>query len=427
MKFAKLSLAAIIALGVSASAADSLETMFKDGKVSGEIRSMYIAQDSDTATDSDGFAVGGKLKFETAKYMGLSFGAAFYTTHGVNANNVNELTGAAGFAGTHSNLLDENGNSYSLLGEAYAEYNNGNTMLKIGRQVLDTPFAGPDDIRIVPDLYEAYLLTNTDLADTTLVLAHVTKMAGTIDSLAPTASQFNSMSNAAGIAGAEDGVTVAAAIYSGFADTTLQAWYYTLSGEVDAWYLEASHNWDCMLIDGMKMNGALQYIDFSADTTANALDPYFAVSGVDYNVWGAKVEGAHTSGFGFDVAYNSTSDDLGAGAFSGVWGGYPEFAVADEFWHNDLNTRNSDVWRVGASYDFAKSGVNGLTADVAYVAYDLDNSIAGLSDIDVVDLILSYDVQSVANLSTSLVYEDRSSDANNADSDILKLYVGYTF
>ena len=108
------------------------------------------------------------------------------------------------------------------------------TMLKIARQVLDTPFAGPDDIRIVPDLYEAYLLTNTDIADTTLVLDHVTKMAGTIDSLAATAFQFNSMSNAAGIAGADDAVTIAAAIYSGFENTTLQAWYYTLAGEVDA-------------------------------------------------------------------------------------------------------------------------------------------------------------------------------------------------
>jgi len=422
MKFAKLSLAAIMALAVSASAADSLETMFKDGKVSGEIRSMYIAQDSDTATDSDGFAVGGKLKFETAQYMGLSFGAAFYTTHGVSANNVNELTGAAGFAGTHSNLLDENGKSYSLLGEAYVQYNYSNTMLKVGRQQIDTPLAGPDDIRIIPDLYEAYLLTNTDLADTTLVLAHLTKMAGTIDSKAANASKFNSMSDAAGLNGVagvdNEGVTTAAIIYSGFSDTTLQAWYYTLSGDLDAWYLEASHNWDCMLIDGMKMSGALQYIDFDADQN---------LGGTNYNVWGAKLEGTHDSGFGFDLAYDQTSDDAGAGSFSGTWGGYPEFAIADEFWHNDLNTRNSDVWRVGASYDFSKSGVNGLTADVAYVAYDLDNTIAGLSDVDVVDLILSYDVQSVANLSTSLVYEDRSSDANNADSDIFKLYVGYTF
>jgi len=423
MKLAKLSIAAIMALGVSASAADSLETMFKDGKVSGEIRSMYVAQDSDAAVDSDGFAVGGKLKFETAQYMGLSFGAAFYTTHGVNANNVNELTGAAGFAGTHSNLLDENGNSYSLLGEAYAQYNHGNTMLKIGRQVLDTPFAGPDDIRIVPDLYEAYLLTNTDIADTTLVLAHLTQMAGTIDSLAATASQFNSMSNAAGIAGADDAVTAAAVIYSGFENTTLQAWYYTLAGEVDAWYLEAGHTWDCTIIDGMKMSGALQYIDFNADNQ-NALDPYAAISGIDYNVWGAKIEGSHTSGFGFDLAYNATSDDAGAGAFSGVWGGYPEFAIADEFWHNDVNTRDSDVWRIGASYDFAKSGVNGLTAEVAYIDFSLQ---ANNTDVDVVDLIVNYDVQSIANLSTYLVYEDRSSDAINQDSDILKLYVGYTF
>jgi hypothetical protein len=172
MKFTTLSLAAILALGVSASAADSLEAMFKEGKVSGQIRSMYIDLNTDLARgagEADGVAVGGKLKFETAPYMGLSFGSAFYTSNGLAANDRNDMVGTG---------LVNGASSYSLLGEAYVQYVNGNTMLKMGRQQLDTPLAGSDDIRIVPNLFEAYLLTNTDIADTTLVLAHVTKMAG---------------------------------------------------------------------------------------------------------------------------------------------------------------------------------------------------------------------------------------------------------
>jgi len=224
-------------------------------------------------------------------------------------------------------------------------------------------------------------------------------------------TSFQSMSEALGVAG-DDGVTAAAVVYGGIQDATLQAWYYTLAGDLDAWYLQADYNWDCKIIDGMKMSGALQYINYNGDDILAA---------IDHDVWGAKVEGAHTSGLGFDVAYNKYSDDATATGSATVWGGYPEFAVADEYWSNSAG-QDSDVWRVGASYDFAKSGVNGLSASAAYVAFD--NMV---NDVDVVDLILSYDVQAVANLSTYLVYEDRSADAANSDSDLLKLYVGYTF
>jgi len=409
MKFAKLSLAAIMALGVSASAADSFGAMFKDGKVSGEIRSMYYDRDdANGATKDANFAVGGKLKFETAAYMGVSFGAAFYTA--------NDLGFNAATAQNH--YLVDGTNSYDLLGEAYVQYAAGNTVIKIGRQQLDTPLAGADDIRIVPDLFESYTLINNDIADTTLVLAHVTKMAGW-DSAA-SQSSFQSMSEAAGVAGVtggQDGVTVAGAVYGGVKDATLQAWYYTLAGDLDAFYLQADYAWDCLLVDGMKMSGALQYIDYSGDDK---------LSVVDQNVWGAKLEASHNSGFGFDLAYNKYSDDpispavVGRGGLATVWGGYPEFAYADETW-SQAAEQDADVFRIGASYDFSKTGVNGLNAAVAYVDYDNMTN-----DVEVVDFILEYAVPAVANLSTRLVYEDIDNSIN-ADQDLLKLYVGYTF
>jgi len=412
MKLAKLSLATIMALGVSASAADSLEGMFKEGKVSGEIRSMYINNDdSDDTTKNGSFAVGGNLKFETASFMGVSFGAGFYTTNDLGFNSApNAQVGS---------LVSDADKSYNLLGEAYIQYKLGNTVVKAGRQQLDTPFAGPDDVRIVPDLFEAYTLINTDIADTTLVLAHVTKMAGW-DSLAANnnMTEFQSMSEAGGVAGltgSQDGVTVAAAVYSGLKDATLQAWYYTLAGDLDAIYLQADYSWNCLLANSIKMNGAVQYMDYSGDDK---------LSIIDHNVWGAKLDGNFgNSGFAFDLAYNKYSDDPmpgGAGP-AAAWGGYPEFAYAEEVWVQSAG-QDSDVFRIGGSYDFAKTGVEGLTAEVAYV----DFSNMGANDIEVVDFILSYDVQSVANLSTRFVYEDRDIQAGD-DTDILKLYVGYTF
>ncbi len=51
----------------------------------------------------------------------------------------------------------------------------GNTNIKIGRQVLNTPLAGADDARMLPNLFEAAVLSNTDIENTTLIAAHVTR------------------------------------------------------------------------------------------------------------------------------------------------------------------------------------------------------------------------------------------------------------
>ncbi|MEF3192273.1 MAG: porin, partial [Campylobacterales bacterium] len=57
-----LSLAAIVALSPMGFAADSVEGMFKEGKVSGQVRAFYINRDIDAATDytRDALALGGK-------------------------------------------------------------------------------------------------------------------------------------------------------------------------------------------------------------------------------------------------------------------------------------------------------------------------------------------------------------------------------
>ena len=64
-----------------------------------------------------------------------------------------------------------------ILVKPILQYKYGNTTFKAGRQKLDTPLAGPDDARMLPSLFEAYVLSNTDIKDTTLIAAHVTKFA----------------------------------------------------------------------------------------------------------------------------------------------------------------------------------------------------------------------------------------------------------
>ena len=66
----------------SVQAAEDLSSMFSEGKTSGQIRTFYINRDDNTKAGSQiAKAIGRHLKYETANYKGLNFGAAFYTTN----------------------------------------------------------------------------------------------------------------------------------------------------------------------------------------------------------------------------------------------------------------------------------------------------------------------------------------------------------
>ncbi len=60
-------------------------------------------------------------------------------------------------------LTGLDGENYAFIGQAYLNYEFGNTNVKVGRQRLDTPLIGSDDARMLPNLFEAAVLTNTDI------------------------------------------------------------------------------------------------------------------------------------------------------------------------------------------------------------------------------------------------------------------------
>lgn len=155
---------------VNVSAADDLGSMFSEGKVNGQIRAFFIDREyqgsAGNTTHRSSTAIGGNLKYETAQLNGFSLGTAFYTTNKLATGSVTDAT-----------LFGENNEGYSILGEAYVQYKNANTVFKGGRQKLNTPLMGADDARMLPNLFEAYVLTNKDIANVTLSAAHVTKFA----------------------------------------------------------------------------------------------------------------------------------------------------------------------------------------------------------------------------------------------------------
>jgi hypothetical protein len=388
MKKVQLSLltAALLATGANA---DSIADAFKNGKVSGEIRAGYVNQNNEgTTADNQNYAIGGQLGFETAAVNGISAGAVFYTTQRLGDKGTDDL-------GT--SLFDSNNNSYSILGQAYIQANMGNTTLKAGRQQIDTPFADSDDIRMIPNLFEAYVLSNTDIADTTLIAAKVNKWSG-VDTDA--AEKWHRV-------GGEDGTVMLAAIYGGIENVELSAWYYDVDAVAKITYLEASTE-----IAGIAL--AAQYANFSEDKNSNT----------DGSIWGLSAEyGIADTGLTLMAAYNKESNDDGHSIINGFGGG-PYFTSMDE---GTMEMDNEDGKGVmfGATYE----PMENLAFTVAHAQFE--DSEASQTEVEETDVVVEYAFND--SLSAALIYTDYETSTGGVvaqDDTTFKrtqLYVNYTF
>ncbi len=363
---------------VNSMAADDLASMFKEGKASGQIRAFYIDRDysGGTTVHRDGLAIGGYLKYETGMLNGLSAGAAFYTT--------NKLDSKSSIAGENdTTLFGPNGDNETYLGEAYLQYKNGNTAFKAGRQKLDTPLAGADDARMLPNLFEAYVLSNTDIKDTSLIAAHVTKFAaGTFANAynnQPAAlsltSGYSGLANATNMVSSfenmgeyaigknTDGVTVAAAIYSGIPGMKLQLWDYYAHDILNAIYAEANYGWS--YASGVSPYAAAQYIkedDVGSSYATKVNSDFIAVKA------GVKV-----ANFDVYAALSHNSKDSSAAIGGGTitpWGGMPAYTQGMVTRHQFM--AGTDAWKAAANYDWKDFGVN-LNTGVYYTSFAMDD------------------------------------------------------
>jgi hypothetical protein len=378
MKKVTLSVVTIALLSSGAYAADNLADAFKEGKTSGQIRSFYIDRTYEGSLENNrnSLAVGGNLGFETGSVNGLSAGVRFYTT-----NNIDLHSGPRSSANYDPSLFGDGFTSYSMVGEAFFNFKGENTNVKIGRQKLNTPLAGADDARMLPNLFEAAVLSNTSLDNTKLIAAHVTRESvGTFGNVygpgqlsiqsgyglgfkSGTNGRFADMGRIAlGDAGADTiGVTAAAAIYKGIPGLTLQAWDYYAHDILNAIYLQGDYGWNCALSDSVKMKASGQLIHQSdvGDKLAGKVDSKYAA---------AKLT-ASTGGLTGYVAYSRTGSSTGTQANGGIitpWGGIPAFTQGMVTRH--MFFAGTDTTKVAASYNFKEAGVK---ATAYHSAFDI--------------------------------------------------------
>lgn len=164
-KVIKLGLMATLALGyTSAFSAQSLASVFEEGKVSGEIKSQYFQKEVSNEKVSI-WTNGGNLSYVTGDFYGFKSGVTLQAST-VTASDLDNAPTAYN--------KDQNV-SGAVLSQAYLQYSMANTTGKIGRQYISTPLVEGSGSRIFKESFEGLVISNTDISNTTIVAVYVDK------------------------------------------------------------------------------------------------------------------------------------------------------------------------------------------------------------------------------------------------------------
>ncbi|WP_263831730.1 porin [Sulfurospirillum oryzae] len=444
MKLAKLSLVAMVVAGLASSsfaASDTLADAFKNGKVTGELRAWYF--DRDTGDQNDGtltkgnadlFSTGVMLSYVTDSFYGLSLGTTFQSS-------------SAPFADKDAKNLyatDMYG-SGAVLSEAYITYTIGKTTAKVGRQFIASPLVNSSGTSMFKEAFQAAVLINTDLPNTTLVAGYSDKFQGKTsdydgsvageDSKAPSFKKEavfygTGASNVFGF----DGAYTAAAINTSITNLTLIGQYlfvndveFTNGGDANVFYAEGNY---VVPLSNMKL---LFDATYRGSRTSNATFDGFHVEGDMYQ---GRVGFKELAGFNASFAYSTVSS--GQSVLLGAGNG-PTTYTAPLIKGADVTSgANTDAYKVEVGYDFAKVGVAGLKVLGQYVKINQDASSVAVGAIlnnassdtktKYWEGQLAYDIPSLKGLTLSLEYEDaKKEDTATVNSNEMRFRANYKF
>jgi hypothetical protein len=348
MKLVKMSLLAATLIASSAFAIDNV-------KVSGDAQLFYSTSDSDTQTsnaivgntsgslfDKDSSAADAALHLgvtaDLAKndYVTVSAGlkGTILSTLGLENSLVSNVWGGAhtaeaGTGSTYGNALGgaqvENA---SWFNEAWVALSAGKSTAKLGRMELDTPLAFTEKWTIEQNSFEAAVLINQDIPDTTLVAGYIGTGNGTENFGQDLQSNVYALGLAVGgvVNGdgkfatyGTDGAFAAGVINNSWSPLTLQAWYYDVSKFAQAYWLQADLN-----MEGMMAGAQYSGIDLDKKAGADLSSDALAV------MLGYEMKDMFT----VKAAYSQIGSDFGAGFNTATNLGTAQSKLYTEAWWN---------------------------------------------------------------------------------------------
>ena len=433
MKFTKLSLAAItVAVGFSTQAMAGSETniTFKPFATA----KLYYETTATDAAGSDLFARTAESKAAANLKDGGASGQAL-----ISAGATGKLNDCFGYGfeamavdtlGLENNLVSnvrmgaDKRSKYNALDtqfwapQAYLTYHpcniGTNTTFKIGRQYLDTPLAFTEKWNIAPNSFDAAVVMNQDIQNTTLIAAYVGKGNGEFVQVTR-GNDFQEY--------VKEGAYAVGAITSLLDGAVpISIWGYDVVNVANAIWADAGYK---TAISGVKLNLGAQYGSISPDTDANSL---LGAGAEDSSGFGVKV-GTSMALAGMNVglmAAYSSIDEKGTVALAntatlrntkaGVLGYSPTTggkktklytaAIYGDGTH--VAMPGSDAFKIKATTKLA--GIGSLA--IQYVNNTNDTHAA--LEMNEIDVILGTTLP--GGLAAKLIYMNRAYDKVNADA-----------
>jgi hypothetical protein len=386
-KMNKLSLIACLVIGtVQGFSGDNLANVFAEGKVSGEIKSQYFQKEvSDEKVNI--WTNGGNLSYVTGDFYGFNAGATFQVAT-VTAKDLDDA----------SNAYNSDQNvSGAVLSEAYLAYTTGNTTGKVGRQYISTPLVAGSDSRVFKESFEGIVLLNTELPNTTVVVAYVDKEQYRTD-IASGGTDVKKVSDFVQVA---DGAYTLFVNNKSIENLTLNAQYAqinkgntTTADDLKAFYSDASYDFSPLTIsaqtyqtdngDAYESNGSAYGIEVR--TTFDKLS-----LGASYTIIDDKGDVVYGLGNAADYLYS----------WSWIYGG--------------VYDADTDAYKLSGGYKITDS----LSFDLMYASWKTGNTERASET----DYIVSYDFNK--NLSSQFLLATYSGLVDESYKS--RLYVSYKF
>ena len=308
-----------------------MEALFR-GEMGIDFRSFYMKRSFEQAgqtTGQESLAFGGSVGYRTRWWNNLRAGATVFTSQGAVFTDPDK-SGAG--------ILGPRQTGYNVLGHAYVQGRLSKTEFTAGRQELVTPFVNPYDVRMTPYAFEAYTIQSKEITGLTFVASHVAKIKKW------TSTDFDYMSDAAGLTGSHRPLTMAGAIYEPRAGYRFQFWDYYCYDFMNVFYFQGDKEWD--LGRGFFFLGSAQMI--------NQHDVGSALAGT-FNTSMAGVRATlKWKELGLTLAYTAT--DTNHDVYN-PWGGYPGYTSIME---EDNDRAGENTWLASLFYDFSSLGAEGL-------------------------------------------------------------------
>ena len=311
---------------------------------SGQIRAGFIRFSENDSSPNNAYALGGHYHLDTKRWNGIEFGISVYT--------VLNLTTHQNTSYINPDFFDRNNHSFIQVTEAYIDGTWLNTTLKLGRQILNTPHTDSDDIRMIPNYFEAYTFKNSDIKNLTFELGYIRKMAGWENGVNP--ASFVNIGQSFGTNDI-DGLYYASTTYNGIKDMSLSLWFYHIIDIANIWYGEIAY--ELHPLDFLDTTFGIQY-DISEQTNIALLGKQDAKTIGISAEFASEILGIHLF-----TAYNKDFGRTGASSLN--LGGGALFTSMENQTLDALGEAG-EAWVLGLGYHFSAIGIDGLNADIAY-------------------------------------------------------------